>query len=87
MGHPVFTWKSEVETSPRESIHTEISPLRFAPVEMTKGRGGAPMEISLPNRTVSAPLTLTLLVLRVLTDNAYDSATMNYLALVADLFY
>jgi hypothetical protein len=26
------------KTSPRQSIHTEISPLRFASVEMTKGR-------------------------------------------------
>jgi hypothetical protein len=26
------------KTFPRKSIHTEISPLRFAPVEMTKGR-------------------------------------------------
>jgi hypothetical protein len=26
------------KTFPRKSIHTEISPLRCAPVEMTKGR-------------------------------------------------
>src|ERR1700722_10884842 len=32
-------------------------------------------------------LTLALLVLQVLTDNAYNSATMDHLALVADLFY
>jgi hypothetical protein len=30
------------KTLSRESIHTEISPLRFAPVEMTKGRGALP---------------------------------------------
>jgi hypothetical protein len=30
------------ETFPRQSIHTEISPLRCAPVEMTKGRGAFP---------------------------------------------
>jgi hypothetical protein len=27
---------------PRKSIHTEISPLRCAPVEMTKGRTALP---------------------------------------------
>jgi hypothetical protein len=32
-------------------------------------------------------LALALLVLRVLTDDAYYSATMDYFALVADLFY
>jgi hypothetical protein len=30
------------KTSPRQSIHIEISPLRCAPVEMTKGRGVLP---------------------------------------------
>ena len=30
------------KTFPRESIHTEISPLRCAPVEMTKGRVALP---------------------------------------------
>jgi hypothetical protein len=30
------------KTFPRESIHTEISPLRFASVEMTKGRAALP---------------------------------------------
>jgi hypothetical protein len=34
---------------PRESIHTEISPLRFASVEMTKGRA------VLPERVVAEP--------------------------------
>ena len=35
------------KTFPRESIHTEISPLRYAPVEMTKGR------VALPGRAVA----------------------------------
>ena len=30
------------KTFPRKSIHTEISPLRCAPVEMTKGRAVLP---------------------------------------------
>jgi hypothetical protein len=34
--------RSGRKTSPRKSIHTEISPLRFASVEMTKGRGALP---------------------------------------------
>ena len=39
-----FEWKGELvgplcrKTFPRQSIHTEISPLRYASVEMTKGR-------------------------------------------------
>jgi hypothetical protein len=37
------------KTFPRESIHTEISPLRFASVEMTKGRA------VLPERVVAEP--------------------------------
>jgi hypothetical protein len=33
---------SATKTFPRKSIHTEISPLRFASVEMTKERGALP---------------------------------------------
>ena len=32
-------------TFPRRSIHTEISPLRFASVEMTKGRAALPERV------------------------------------------
>jgi hypothetical protein len=44
------------KTFPRKSIHTEISPLRFAPVEMTKGK------TVLPERVVAEwkPLCITL---------------------------
>jgi hypothetical protein len=38
--------RSARKTFPRESIHTEISPLRYASVEMTKGKGGASRESS-----------------------------------------
>jgi hypothetical protein len=34
------------QTFPRKTIHTEISPLRFAPVEMTKERAVFPRESS-----------------------------------------
>ena len=39
--------RSVENTFPRGSIHTEISPLRFASVEMTKGR------VALPERVVA----------------------------------
>jgi hypothetical protein len=53
-------WHSEVgnpgtlcrKTFPRMSIHTEISPLRFASVEMTKERGGASSGEKLLNRSL-----------------------------------
>src|ERR1700728_4111072 len=33
------------KTFPGKSIHTEISPLRCAPVEMTKGRAALPLSV------------------------------------------
>jgi hypothetical protein len=33
------------KTFPRKNIHTEISPLRFASVEMTKGRAVLPESV------------------------------------------
>jgi hypothetical protein len=42
--------KGQSHAFPRKSIHTEISPLRCAPVEMTKGRGALPCEEQSLNR-------------------------------------
>jgi hypothetical protein len=33
------------KTFPRKSLHTEISPLRYASVEMTKGRAALPERV------------------------------------------
>jgi hypothetical protein len=45
-----------VENIPRKSIRTEISPLRFAPVEMTKGRAVLPERIVAEQKPIFIPL-------------------------------
>jgi hypothetical protein len=39
---PSTALRSGPKTFPRKGVHTEISPLRFASVEMTKGRAALP---------------------------------------------
>jgi hypothetical protein len=43
------------ETFPRESIHTEMSPLRWASVEMTKGRAVLPVRGVAEQKPFSSP--------------------------------
>src|ERR1700721_3112692 len=57
---PRRPWRmSSRKTFSRKSIHTEISPLRCAPVEMTKGRAALPgtvvAEQESPKREIAEP--------------------------------
>jgi hypothetical protein len=40
-----FGYGLQIKTFPRMSIHTEISPLRYASVDMTKGRTVLPRRV------------------------------------------